>query len=149
MNSVSFQRWFARFHLGVYERTGGRLGDGLSGNPALVLTTIGRRTGERRRTVLVYARRGDDLVVVASNYGGDRQPAWLLNIREQPRVEVLVGRRRASAAAREVTVRDPGYVELWQLVNANNHNRYDEHQRATSRPIPLVVITPDADAAGV
>jgi deazaflavin-dependent oxidoreductase (nitroreductase family) len=144
MTSVAFQRWFARFHLGVYQRTGGRLGDGLSGNPSLVLTTVGRRSGERRRTVLVYARHGDDLVVVASNYGGDKPPAWLLNLREQPRVEVLVGRRLTAATAREVTAQDPAYPELWRLVNANNHNRYDGHQRETSRPIPLVVITPDA-----
>ncbi len=144
MDTVRFQRWFSRFHLGVYERTGGRLGDGLSGNPSLVLATVGRRTGERRRTVLVYARRGEDLVVVASNYGGDRDPAWLLNIRDQPRVEVLVGRRRVAATAREVTAQDPAYQVLWRLVNANNRDRYEEHQRATSRPIPLVVITPDA-----
>lgn len=144
MISVSLQRWFARFHLGVYERTGGRLGRTLSGNTTLVLTTVGRRTGERRRTVLVYAREGEDLVVVASNYGGERQPAWLLNIREQPRVEVLVGRRRTGARAREVTAQDAGYAELWRLVNANNYNRYDAHQHETSRPIPLVVITPDA-----
>ena len=92
--------------------------------------------------MLVYARRGDDLVVVASNYGGDRDPAWLLNIRERPRVEVLVGRRRSSAVAREVTAGDPAYPELWRLVNERNHNRYEAHQRETSRPIPLVVITP-------
>ena len=144
MDTVRFQRWFSRFHLGVYQRTGGRLGDGLSGNPALVLTTAGRRTGERRSTVLVYARRGDDLVVVASNYGGDRDPAWLLNIRAQPRVEVMVGRRRVAAMAHEVTARDPAYPDLWRLVNANNRDRYVAHQRETSRPIPLVVITPDA-----
>ncbi len=144
MNSVSFQRSFARFHLAVYERTGGRLGDGLSGNPSLVLTTIGRRTGERRRTVLVYACHGADLVVVASNYGGDRDPAWLLTIRDQPRVEVLVGRRRPAATAREVTAQDASYADLWRRGNANNHTRYEAHQRATSRPIPLVGITPDA-----
>lgn len=144
MNTVRFERWFAQFHLAVYRRTGGRIGRRLAGNTALVLTTVGRRSGERRRAVLAYAKRGEDLVVVASNYGGDRPPAWLLNIREEPHVDVLVGRRRVAATAHEVTSADPAYPELWRLVNANNRNRYEAHQHATSRPIPLVVITPDA-----
>jgi F420H(2)-dependent quinone reductase len=143
MRSVSLQRWFARFHVGVYEGTGGRVGHGLSGNTSLVLTTIGRRSGERRRTVLVYARHGEDLVVVASNYGGDRDPAWLLNMRDQPRVEVLVGRQRMAATAREVTAQDAAYSALWRLVNAKNRNRYEAHQHETGRPISLVVITPE------
>lgn len=142
MSSLSLQRAFARFHLGVYQRTGGRLGRRLAGNTALVLTTVGRRTGERRSTVLAYAERGGELVVVASNYGGDRPPAWLLNLRAQPRVEVLVGPRRTPADAREVTPDDPEYAELWRLVNANNRDRFIEHQRATTRPISLVAIRP-------
>lgn len=144
MDTVSLQRAFARFHLGVYTRTGGRLGRRLAGNRTLVLTTVGRRSGERRPIVLAYGERGEDLVVVASNYGGDRPPAWLLNIREQPRVAVLVGRRRTAAEAREVTPADPDYAELWRLVNTANRDRYVEHQRATARPISLVVLTPAA-----
>lgn len=142
MDTIALQRAFARFHLGVYQRTAGRLGRRLAGNTALVLTTVGRRTGERRSTVLAYAPHGDELVVVASNYGGDRPPAWLLNLRAQPRVEVLVGPRRTPADAREVVPGDPDYAELWHLVNANNHDRFIEHQRATSRPISLVALRP-------
>ena len=144
MDRRSFERAFARFHLTVYTRVSGRLGRRLAGNTTLVLATTGRRTGERRQTVLAYARRGRELVVVASNYGGDRDPAWLLNIRAQPRVEVLVGPQRVRGTAREVTAQDSEYPDLWRLANAQNRNRYDGHQRETSRPIPLVVITPDA-----
>ena len=144
MDTRLLQRAFSRFHLAVYLNSGGQFGHGLSGTSSLVLTTTGRRTGRPRRTVLVYARQGDDMVVVASNYGGDRPPAWLLNIRTQARVEVLVARRRTTAAAREVTADDPRYPALWALVNAHNHDRYTEHQRSTARSISLVVITPDA-----
>lgn len=65
MNSVSFQRWFARFHVGVYQLTGGRLGHGLSGNTTLMLTTIGRRSGEARSTVLDPAH-GDHAQLVTA-----------------------------------------------------------------------------------
>jgi deazaflavin-dependent oxidoreductase (nitroreductase family) len=144
MDSVSFQRAFARLHVALYQRSGGRVGRRLAGAPALVLTTIGRKSGQARATVLVYAVHGDDLVVVASNYGGDRPPAWLLNIRDQPRVSVLAGRRHGPATAREVTADDPAYPELWALVNANNHDRYTGYQQSTARPISLVAIMPDA-----
>jgi deazaflavin-dependent oxidoreductase (nitroreductase family) len=119
------------------------LGPKLTGVTSLVLTTTGRRTGQPRSLVLVSAPHGRDLVVVASNYGGDRPPAWLLNLREQPRVQVLSGRHGGPATAREVTADDPGYPELWALVNANNHDRFTAHQRGTARPISVVVITPD------
>ena len=143
MDSVPLQRAFARLQLALYQGTGGRLGPKLTGVTALVLTTTGRRSGVARRLVLVYARHGDDLVVVASNYGGDRPPAWLLNLRAQPRVHVRVGRWAGPATAREVTPADAGFDELWALVNANNHDRFTAHQRHTGRPISLVVITPD------
>ena len=142
--SVSFQRAFVRFHLALYQRSGGRIGRRLTGSPTLVLTTTGRKSGEARSTVLVYATHGADLVVVASNYGGDRPPAWLLNLRDQPRVSVLAGRRGGPATAREVTPGDPTYAELWALVNAKNHDRYNGYQRSTARLISLVAITPDA-----
>lgn len=142
MDTVPLQRAFARFHRAVYVRTGGRIGRRLAGNTALILTTVGRRSGVRRSTVLAYAQRGGDCVVVASNYGGDQPPAWLLNLRARPAVEVLVGRRRRPAMAREVTPQDADYAELWRLVNAANRDRFVEHQRATSRPISLVVLTP-------
>ena len=103
MDAIPIQRLFARFHLALYQRTGGRLGRRLSGATSLVLTTTGRKTGQPRSTVLVYARRGDELVVVASNYGGERPPAWLLNIRDQPAVEVLAGPPPPPERSRPVT----------------------------------------------
>jgi F420H(2)-dependent quinone reductase len=148
MHVVPLERAFARFHLWLYRATGGRLGPKLTGVSSLVLTTTGRKSGQPRSTVLVGAPRGADRVVVASNYGGDRPPAWLLNLREQPRARVLEDRRSLTVAAREVTPADLEYAELWALVNAHNHNRFDAHQRTTARPISLVVLTPEAVPAG-
>lgn len=144
MNAAAFQRAFIRFHQAVYERSGGRIGRRLMVVPSLLLTTTGRRTGQPRTAVLVYAPDGDEVVVVASNDGQDRPPAWLLNIGADPRVVVRIGRRRGPATARIVRAGDPDYPRRWALVNANNHGRYDGYQRRTSRPIELVAIRPDA-----
>jgi F420H(2)-dependent quinone reductase len=148
MNSASLQAAFIRFHQAVYERSDGWVGRRLMGVPSLLLTTTGRRSGQRRTAVLVYASDGPDDIVVASNHGQDRPPAWLLNLLADPRVVVRVGRHRGPAVARVITSGDADYPRLWALVNANNHHRYDAHQAKTDRRIELVAIRPGDDAAG-
>jgi F420H(2)-dependent quinone reductase len=139
----SLEQGGLRLHTWLYRRTDGRLGHRLIGVPALMLRTTGRRSGERRTSVLTYARDGSDYLVVASNDGQDRPPAWLLNIEADPAVEVQVARRRGAAHARIVERGDPDHARLWSLVNAGNHGRYDGYQRRTARPIPVVVLSPD------
>lgn len=129
-------------HQRIYERTGGWIGHRLIGVPCLLLRTTGRRSGETRSCALVYARDGQDYVLVASNGGSDRPPGWLFNVEATPAVQVQVGRTRSHATARIVTSDDPGYPRLWKLVNDANHGRYDVYQLRTRRPIPLVVVTP-------
>lgn len=129
-------------HDKLYQLTDGRIGHRLIGVPTLLLRTIGRRTGAERTNSLVYARDGDDLLVVASNGGADRPPAWLHNIGAQPEVQIQIGRRRQPGNARIVTPSDPDYERLWAVVNGNNADRYTAYQRQTERPIPVVVLTP-------
>jgi F420H(2)-dependent quinone reductase len=129
-------------HQRLYERTGGRVGHRLIGVPSALLTTTGRRTAQRRTSALVYARDGGDYLVVASNGGSDRPPAWLFNLEAKPAVDFQVGRKRFAATARVVTPEDPAYPRLWAAVNDNNHGRYRRYQAKTSRKIPVVVITP-------
>ena len=131
-----------RLHEQLYKRTDGRVGHHMIGVPTLLLRTTGRRSGATRTNGLVYARDGDDYLVVASNGGADRHPAWLHNVGANPDVEVQVGRERRKGAARIVEPTDPSYERLWQIVNANNRDRYSAYQKQTSRPIPIVVVTP-------
>jgi deazaflavin-dependent oxidoreductase (nitroreductase family) len=126
----------------MYQRSGGRLGHGVIGVPALLLHTTGRRTGLWRTAALVYARDGDSFVVAASNYGGEHDPAWVGNIRANPRVEVQVARRHLVADARVVERGAAGYGDLLALMNGINRDRYDRYQAGTQRQIPLVVISP-------
>ncbi len=136
-------RAYLRVHAAVYQRTGGLIGHRLAGVPSLMLRTTGRVSGQPRVAVLIYARDESGFVLVASNHGLDREPAWLLNIRSDPAVGVQVARRRAAGRARVIEAGDADYPRLWNLVNANNHDRYAGYQERTDRPIPLVVVTPD------
>jgi deazaflavin-dependent oxidoreductase (nitroreductase family) len=129
-----------RVHRWLYQRTGGRLGHGVIGLPALLLHTTGHRSGLRRTAALVYGRDGGSYVVAASNYGGDHDPAWLDNIRANSRVWLQVARRHAEAEARIVPPGDPDYARLLAMMNQVNRNRYDLYRAKTTRPIPLVAL---------
>jgi F420H(2)-dependent quinone reductase len=131
-----------RLHQRLYVRSDGRVGHRMLGVPTLLLRTIGRRSGATRTNALVYARNGDDYLVVASNGGADQAPAWLHNARANAGVEVQVGRERHKARARIVEPSHHDYEHLWKLVNDNNRNRYSGYQRMTARPIPVIAITP-------
>jgi deazaflavin-dependent oxidoreductase (nitroreductase family) len=112
------------------------------GVPTLLLRTTGRRSGTTRSNALVYARDGDDYLLVASNGGADRPPAWLHNLKANPGVEIQVGRERRAGTARVIEPSDPDYEHLWKLVNENNRDRYTAYQNQTTRPIPVIAITP-------
>jgi deazaflavin-dependent oxidoreductase (nitroreductase family) len=138
---LDFFHWFGKLHTRVYALNG-TLGRRFAWIPCLVLSTTGRKSGQRRASVLVYA---DDLVgggrvVVASNGGDDKPPAWLLNVQADDAVHVQVGNEQYDATARVVVVGDADYVRLWKLVNSINGNRYDAYQAKTSRPIAMVVV---------
>lgn len=131
-----------RVHEAIYKATDGRLGHRMIGVPTLLLRTTGRRSGATRTCGLVYARDGDDYLVVGSKGGADEPPAWLLNVEAHPEVEIQIGRRRQQATSRTVGPSDPDYARLWKIVNENNGDRYTAYQASTERPIPVVVITP-------
>ena len=139
--AVSLTGSFLRMHEESYRRTDGRLGHRMIGVPTLLLRTTGRRSGVTRTNGLVYARDGDDYLVVASNGGADRPPAWLLNLQANPAVEFQIGRQRRAGTADVIQPSDPRYERLWQIVNANNHDRYVGYQRKTNRPIAIVAVT--------
>jgi F420H(2)-dependent quinone reductase len=131
-----------QLHEQLYKLSDGRIGHRMIGVPTLLLRTTGRRSGTTRTNGLVYARDGDDYLVVASNGGADRPPAWLHNLRANPEVEIQIGRERRKAAARVIGTSDPEYDRLWRIVNDGNHDRYSGYQRKTTREIPVIVITP-------
>lgn len=138
----SLGMWLLKAHQAVYERTHGWLGHRLIGVPTLLLRSTGARSGALRTNALVYAKDGDDYVLVASKGGSDHPPGWLFNVRAHPEVEVQVARRRMPGVARVLERGEEGYERLWRLVNEGNHDRYDAYQAKTERPIALVIVTP-------
>jgi deazaflavin-dependent oxidoreductase (nitroreductase family) len=78
----------------VYRLSHGRVAGRFAHEPILILTTTGRRTRERRSTVVLYHAEGERLVVVGSNTGSDRPPAWALNLIANPEAELQIGGER-------------------------------------------------------
>ena len=105
----------------------------------LVLATTGRRTGEPRRTSLIYGTTGNDFVVVASKGGADEDPAWFKNLQANPSVGVQVGTRRFTAYARIASKAER--TSLWHHM-VRIFPLYDEYAHKTDREIPIVLLTP-------
>ncbi len=111
MRALGHRRWFARLGRALVPAdrvigrlTGGRVvAFGLRELPSLLLTTTGRRTGQPRTQPLLYAPDGDGYVVIGSNWGQRRQPAWALNLVADPRALVTLGGRRLAVRAHLAT----------------------------------------------
>ena len=124
----------------LYRWTGGKVGGKFpSGAPVCLLTTVGRKTGDQRTVALLYLRDGDDIVVVASQGGMPKHPGWYHNLVSEPNVTIQVGKDVGSYVARTAT--DDEKAALWPRLVAM-YQGYDEYQKKTDRPIPVVVCTP-------
>lgn len=133
-------RVISGFHREVFRATKGRIGGSGFGMPVLMLATTGRKSGKVRTTMLTSpVQEGEALVLVAS-YGGDaRHPAWFLNLRENPDVDVTMRGRTRSMKARVATPQEK--ERLWPRVT-EKYRGYAAYQRRTDRDIPLVIVEP-------
>jgi deazaflavin-dependent oxidoreductase (nitroreductase family) len=127
-------------HVERYRATDGEEGHDWQGTQTLLLTTTGRKSGEPRTTPLIYGRRGDDYLVVASKGGSDTPPGWYRNIKQHPDVELQVKDKRFKARGRDATPEEK--PELWRTMTAE-WPAYDDYQKNTEREIPVVVLTPN------
>jgi deazaflavin-dependent oxidoreductase (nitroreductase family) len=130
---------FGKEHVDRYRATDGEEGhEWQGGTKTLLLTTVGRRSGEPRTTPLIYAPYGEDAyTIVASKGGSDAPPAWYLNLAEQPEVEVQVLGDVFKAHARTASAEEK--PEIWQTMAAE-WPAYDDYQRRTDREIPIVIL---------
>ncbi len=124
-------------HVRRYVETDGAEGHRWNGVPTLVLATTGRRSGQPRRTGLIYGREGEDLVVIASKGGAPEHPAWYTNLQAEPRAAVQVGEERFDVRARTADVDEK--ARLWPQM-AQIWPQYDEYMRKTDRDIPVVIL---------
>jgi deazaflavin-dependent oxidoreductase (nitroreductase family) len=128
---------YGKEHVERYRETDGAEGHDWQGTKTLLLTTTGRKSGEKRTLPLIYGRHGDDYLIVASKGGADEPPAWYVNLRADPEVEVQVLGDRFTAHARTATPDEK--PEMWKTMTAEWPD-YDVYQRKTDREIPVVVL---------
>lgn len=134
---------FLKVHDTLYQRSNGWIGHRVPlAPPMLLLHTVGAKTGARRTNSLAYYRDGNDYLVVASNGGGPRNPGWYHNLRAHPRIEINLGPKRLPTEAHVVLPDDPDYARLFKLCDDENNGRYSAYQKLTSRPIPVIRLTP-------
>ena len=128
--------WVAE-HTQRYVETNGEEGHLWRGAPTLILTVKGRRSGQWRRTALIYGQDGDRYLLVASRGGADEHPQWYLNLDADSEVQVQVLEDKFAARAR--TASPDEKLQLWPTMAAV-WPAYDEYQAKTSRDIPLIIL---------
>lgn len=143
--SVRFDRSIGRrvyrIHRFVYRWTGGLIGHRTPAGRMLLLTTVGRRSGLRRTTPLLYLPDGPRFVVVGSNGGRDQSPAWVLNLSATPTAEIQVGRRTLKADAHILTGEEKAV--MWPRL-LEYYKGWGHYQELTEREIRVVSFAPRA-----
>jgi deazaflavin-dependent oxidoreductase (nitroreductase family) len=121
-----------------FRASAGRVGGRWEGRDLLLLTTTGRKSGNKYTTPMVYTRDGDRLLVYASDSGAPTHPDWYLNLVADPEVVVEIGSERYEARATplEGGERDREYAAQIGRVPA-----FGEYQENTTRGIPVVALT--------
>ena len=121
----------------IYRRTKGRRAGSVRGTPVLLLTTTGRKSGERRTRPVGYLPDGDRFLVCGSNGGSDHPPAWSLNLRAHPDATVEVGARTLSVTASEITGEE--YETAWDRYVAANPG-FAGYRTKTKRHLPIFTL---------
>lgn len=119
--------------------TGGRVSSS-PGQPICLLETVGAKSGQVRRTPLLFIRDGERVVLIGSKAGAAKHPGWIHNMRANPRVKLLAPRRSGDYVAREAEGEERD--RLWREA-VDFYAGYDTYQgRAGNRRIPVVVLEP-------
>jgi deazaflavin-dependent oxidoreductase (nitroreductase family) len=141
---------FVAQHRNRYLSSGGRDGHvldyrklgGHRFTTTLLIETIGRKSGERRITPLIYGDTGGEVAIVASKGGADVHPGWYFNIKAAKEVTIQIAGQAFRCAWREPQGEERG--RIWEFM-AELYPPYREYQKATPRQIPIIVFQPGED----
>lgn len=124
----------------LYRSSGGKIGGRwMYGAPVMLLTAVGRKSGEPRTTPLLYLRDGDNIVTVASKAGVSHHPQWFRNLESNPQCEIEIGTEKIRATARRATADEKR--ALWPRLT-EMYPDYEVYQQRTERDIPVVILSP-------
>jgi F420H(2)-dependent quinone reductase len=127
-------------HAAIYRASRGIIGHRFPGSPPmLLLDHVGAKSGKHRTSPLVYARDGEDLVLIASKGGYPKHPGWFHNLMANPDTSVQVGSRHLDVHARKADADER--AQLWPLV-VSVYGGYEAYRRRAEREIPLVILSP-------
>jgi deazaflavin-dependent oxidoreductase (nitroreductase family) len=137
-------RLLGKANVWIYRVSGGRRMARVSEAPVLLLTTIGRKSGQARTAPVCFLRDGEQLTVIGSNAGNDRPPAWALNLLAHPDAEVEIRGARSAVTAR--VARGAERDDLWRRMSRLYHG-FDDYEQRTGREIKVFVLDPRASDA--
>ncbi|MBX5442408.1 MAG: nitroreductase family deazaflavin-dependent oxidoreductase [Solirubrobacteraceae bacterium] len=132
---------FTDLHTSLIRASRGRVGGRWGKAGILVLHHVGARTGTLRTAPLLFGRDGESIVIVASQGGSDRNPAWLANLRANPDTVVELPGERTPRPVRARIAEGEERERLWRMM-VGLYRSYDSYQRMTTRRIPVVVLEP-------
>lgn len=126
-------------HIRRYLASDGADGHLENGLPCLVMTTLGKKSGEPRQAAMIYGANGNSFVVIGSKGGSDTPPAWFVNLMATGGGMVQVKDRRYTVSARIATGEER--AQLWQQM-VTIFPTYADYQHQTARELPVVVLQP-------
>jgi F420H(2)-dependent quinone reductase len=131
-----FIKWFMSINTLLLRLSRGRLGSKLGTQTILILHTVGRKSGQERSIPIAYFDYAGKYLIVASNWGKDKNADWYLNLKKTPLARLEVNGKVVSVTAREA--QDEEYSRLWKFVT-ERHPPYLNYQQMTTRHIPIMV----------
>ncbi len=133
-----------KLNVPLYRLSGGRLGGRVGRAPVLLLTTTGRRSGEPRTAPVVYLADGERVVLIDTNAGNEKLPAWSLNLSANPEAVIEIGRQRRRVRAR--VAQGEERAELWRR-HVEQFAGFDFYLTKLERTPTVWVLEPDDAAA--
>jgi len=135
MNNL-FIKWFMSINAFFLRLSRGRIGSRLGTQTILLLHTTGRKSGQERVIPIAYFDYDGKYLIVASNWGKDKNAEWYLNLKRQPRAALEVKGKRIEVQSREAMGDE--YDSLWRFAT-EHHPPYLDYQKMTTRHIPIMV----------
>lgn len=134
-DAMQSEREFNERNIDEFRRNGGKVGGQFEGFPLLLLTSTGARSGAQRVNPVAYFDVDGKIYVVGSAAGRDQNPAWVHNIRANPRVSVEIGSQGPRAATARELPRDER-DSIYRIV-VERAPGFGEYQERTDRVIPI------------